>query len=331
MNRELKNYIAGKWLGSDSTFEKRSPFDGNLVAQVHEANEGMVDIAVSHGRAVAIGSDAHLWGNLPMKQRIAVIHDLSDRLLERVDDLIEADMADTGRSLWQAKTFDGARAARLFRAYADAAGSLENRSSQFAGELGFQGMWYTTRRPKGVIACICPWNVPLLMACMKVAPALVMGNAAILKPSEETPSSATVLAEVIAASDMPDGAFSLVHGFGAGSAGEFLTSHPNVDAITFTGESATGAAIMKTAANGLREVSLELGGKNAALVFEDARMDAVAESMTRSAFFNCGQICFCTERAYVHRSRFDEFVATMADIAKGVVIGDRGPRAWPCH
>ena len=323
MKTELRNFIAGQWIGSDRTFEKMSPFDGALVARVHEASSEMVDTAVLRGHDVAIGKDAELWGGLPMKQRIAVIHDLSDRLLGRVNDLIEADMADTGRSLWQAKTFDGARAARLFRAYADTAGSLENRSSQFSGELGFQGMWYTTRRPKGVIACICPWNVPLLMACMKVAPALVMGNAAILKPSEETPSSATVLAEVIASSDIPDGAFSLVHGFGAGSTGEFLTSHPKIDAITFTGESGTGSAIMKVAANGLREVSLELGGKNAAIVFEDARMDIVAEGMTRSAFFNCGQICFCTERAYVHRSRFDEFVEMMADIANGIVIGDR--------
>ena len=144
---------------------------------------------------------------MPMKQRLAIIKDFSAKLLGRVDDLIAADMADTGRSNWQATTFDGARAAKLFEQFATAAATLENRSMQFSGELGFQGMWYTTRRPKGVIAAICPWNVPLLMASMKVAPALVMGNAAILKPSEETPSSATVLAEVIAGSDLPDGAF----------------------------------------------------------------------------------------------------------------------------
>ncbi|MEM5544294.1 aldehyde dehydrogenase family protein [Sulfitobacter sp. AS92] len=323
MTKELKNYIAGRWVTSSKTFEKRSPFNGDLVATVHEATAEMVDKAVTKGREVSIGSQANQWGDLPMKQRLAVIYDFADNLIARVDDLIEADMADTGRSYWQASKFDGARAARLFRGYADAAISLENRSTQFAGELGFKGMWYTNRRPKGVIACICPWNVPLLMAAMKVAPALVMGNAAILKPSEETPSSATVLAEVIAASDIPDGAFSLVHGFGVDSAGAFLTAHPQVDAITFTGESGTGASIMKVAAKGLRDVSLELGGKNAALVFEDARMDAVAEGMTRSAFFNCGQICFCTERAYVHRSRFDEYVKRMANIANGIVIGQR--------
>ena len=323
MTKELKNLIAGNWVGSEKTFEKRSPFNGQVIATVHEATREMVDEAVTKGREIAIGSRADEWGNLPMKKRLGIIYDFADKLMARVDDLVEADVADTGRSYWQANTFDGARAARLFKAYADAAANMENRSMTFSGELGFNGMWYTTRRPKGVIACISPWNVPLLMMSMKVAPALVMGNAAIAKPSEETPSSCSVLAEVIAQSDIPDAAFSMVHGFGVDSAGEFLTSHPKVDAITFTGESGTGSAIMKVAANGLREVSLELGGKNAALVFSDARMEAVAEGMTRSAFFNCGQICFCTERAYVHRSRFDEYVEMMAKIANGIVIGDK--------
>ena len=233
---------------------------------VHEATEDMVANAVERGREVSLGSRAGVWGSLPQKQRLAVIHDFAAKLMLRIDDLVEAEVADTGRSYWQARSFDGARAAGLFKAYADLAVGLETRSKPFDAPGG-QALWYTARRPKGVIACVCPWNMPLLMACMKVAPALAMGNAAILKPSEETPSSATVLAEVVAASDIPDGAFSLVHGFGPGSAGGFLTANPDVDAITFTGESGTGSAIMKAAADGLREVSLELGGKNAAIVF----------------------------------------------------------------
>ena len=323
MTKDLKNYIAGDWQASPNIFEKTSPFDGSLIATVYEADADMVDHAVRQGRNVSVGLKSHLWGSMPMKQRLAIIDDFTDKLMARVDDLIEAEMADTGRSKWQAQIFDGARAAGLFKHYSNMASTLENRSMQFAGELGFQGFWYTTRRPKGVIACICPWNVPLLMACMKVAPALIMGNAAILKPSEETPSSATILAEAVAASDIPDGAFSLIHGFGVNSAGEFLTIHPQVNAITFTGESATGAQIMKTAAVGLREVSLELGGKNAALIFDDAKMDKVAEGMMRSAFFNAGQICFCTERAYVHRSRFEEYIARMSEVANSIVIGER--------
>jgi aminomuconate-semialdehyde/2-hydroxymuconate-6-semialdehyde dehydrogenase len=159
------------------------------------------------------------------------------------------------------------------------------------------------------------------MMSLKTAPALVMGNAVIAKPSEETPSSATILAEVIKASDLPDGAFSLLHGFGAGATGEFITTHPGVDAISFTGEPGTGSHIMKAAATGLREVAMELGGKNAALIFDDADMDKVIEGTTRSAFFNCGQICFCTERVFVHRSRYDEFLARMVEVANKIVIG----------
>ncbi|MGE0237633.1 MAG: aldehyde dehydrogenase family protein [Parvibaculaceae bacterium] len=317
--KELKNYIAGEWRASGRTFEKRSPFDGSLVAIVHEADRDMVNDAVEAGRAAAFGD----WGRRPVRDRVRIIRDMSRKLHARLDDLIEADVADTGRSYWQARNFDGSRAAALFDAYCDIAMGLENRSSTFSGEGGMNGLWYTLRRPKGVIGCISPWNVPLLMTVMKAAPALVMGNAAIVKPSEETPSSCTILAEVIAASDLPKGAFSLVHGFGADSTGAFLTEHPGVDALLFTGESATGATIMKAAANGLRDVAFELGGKNAALVFDDAEMDRVIEGTTRSAFFNCGQICFCTERAYVQRGRYDEFVSRMAEAAKTIVVGDR--------
>lgn len=314
--KQIKNYIDGKWVSSDKVWNKTSPFDGRIVAQVHEATEAMVDQAVKAGKSAAFGP----WGAMPLAARVKIIRAMCDKLLARVDDLIEADMADTGRPYWQASNFDGPRAANLFHAYCDLALSMENRSNNFQLP-GVQGLWITQRRPKGVIACIAPWNVPLVMMCLKLAPALVMGNAAIAKPSEETPSSTTILAEVIADSDIPDGAFSLVHGFGQGSTGAFLSAHPGVDAIVFTGEPKTGTAIMKAAAEGLREVAMELGGKNAALVFEDADMDAAIEGTTRSAFFNCGQICFCTERVFVHRSRYDEFLARMVEVAEKIVIG----------
>lgn len=317
--KELKNFVAGQWLESDRTFEKLSPFNGQPIAKVYEGSAEMVDMAVRRGREAVFGA----WGKTPIAQRIAVLRDLSQRLLARVDDLVEAEVADTGRSYWQARNFDGARAVRLFDVYCDLAVGMESPSAQFTAGPGVSGMWYENRRPKGVIGCITPWNVPLLMMTMKTAPALVMGNAVVAKPSEETPSSAAILAEVIAESDLPDGVFSLLHGFGANSVGAALTAHPDVDAFSFTGETGTGSAIMKAAADGLRDVALELGGKNAALVFDDAHMDRTIEGVTRSVFFNCGQICFCTERAYVHRSRFEEFVDRITNVAKGIVIGDR--------
>ncbi len=317
--KQLQNYVAGEWLASAECFEKRSPYDGSLVALVHQATPAMGDRAVEAGQATVRGE----WGRLPVSARVGILRDLSARLKARVDDLVEADVQDTGRSYWQARNFDGLRAISLLDGYCDMAPGLESRSSTFdAGPAG-QGFWYTVRRPKGVIACIAPWNVPLSMVILKMAPALLMGNAVIAKPSEETPSSCTVLAEVIRDSHLPPGAFSMLHGLGAGSTGEWITRHPGVDAISFTGESATGAAIMKAAAEGLREVAFELGGKNAALVFQDADMERTLEGVTRSAFFNCGQICFGTERAYVHRGRYDEFVERLAQVARRIVIGER--------
>src|SRR5690606_17493482 len=126
----------------------------------------------------------------------------------------------------------------------------------------------------------------------------------------------------VAASDIPTGVFSLLHGFGRESTGERLVAHPHVNAVTFTGEPSTGSAIMRSAAVGLREVAMELGGKSAALVFDDADMDAAIEGMTRAAFFNAGQICFCTERVYVQRARYDEFLERMTAVAKGIVLGE---------
>lgn len=316
--KELRNYVAGDWLTGDRTFQKISPFDGRPIANVHEGTAAMVDRAVARGRQAAFGT----WGKTPQQQRVSILRDLSRRLMARVDDLVEAEVADTGRSYWQASNFDGARAIEIFDLYCDLALGMHSPSSRFEAGPGMNAMWYETRRPKGVIGCITPWNVPLLMMTMKTAPALVMGNAVIAKPSEETPTSATILAEVIADSDLPDGAFSLLHGSGVNSVGAFLTGHPDVDAFSFTGETGTGSFIMKAAAEGLKDVALELGGKNAALIFEDAHMDRTIEGMTRSSFFNCGQICFCTERAYVHRSRYEEFVDRITDAAKGIVIGN---------
>ena len=138
-----------------------------------------------------------------------------------------------------------------------------------------------------MIAVVCPWNLPLLLMTWKVGPALACGNTVVVKPSEETPSTATLLGEVMNKVGVPKGVYNVVHGFGPDSAGAFLTSHPGVNGITFTGETGTGTAIMKAGAEGIRPVSLELGGKNAALVFADCDFDIAVNTVTRSAFENC--------------------------------------------
>jgi len=152
---------------------------------------------------------------------------------------------------------------------------------------------------------------------------LACGNAVVVKPSEETPATATLLAEVMQDAGLPPGAYNVVHGFGAGSAGELLTAHPDVNAITFTGESATGAAIMKSVASTVKPVSFELGGKNAAIVFADCNLEEALRGLSDASFLNTGQVCLCTERIYVDRKIFDAFVAGLKAKAEGSVAG------WP--
>ena len=257
------------------------------------------------------------------RERAEVLRRVADELERRFDDLVTAEVADTGKAIAQARTLDIPRGAANFRAFAEIVATAPTESFTTVTPTGGRALNYAVRKPVGVVAVIVPWNLPLLLLTWKVAPALACGNAVVVKPSEETPASATLLAEVMAAAGVPAGVFNLVHGFGPDSAGEFLTRHPGVDAITFTGESATGGAIMRAAADGVKAVSFELGGKNAGLVFADADLDAAVAGSVRSSFTNGGQVCLCTERLYVQRPVFEEFTARLAKRAGELAYG------WP--
>ncbi len=315
----LRNFVNGSFVDSTVHFDKRSPVTGQVILSVAEADESTVDEAVAAARAALHGP----WGAMSDQQRAGVLRAVADELERRFDDLVCAEVADTGKSITQARTLDIPRGAANFRAFADIVTTTPTEAFQTATADGGRALNYAVRKPVGVVAIIVPWNLPLLLLTWKVAPALACGNTVVVKPSEETPSSATVLAEVMAAAGVPDGVFNLVHGFGPGSAGEFLTRHPGVDAITFTGESATGSAIMRAAADGVKAVSFELGGKNAGLVFADADLDAAVAGSVRSSFTNGGQVCLCTERLYVARPVFEEFTARLADAATTLAFG------WP--
>ncbi|MEU4397260.1 2-hydroxymuconic semialdehyde dehydrogenase [Micromonospora orduensis] len=315
----LPNYVGGEFVTGGTPFAKVSPVTGETILHVAEAGASTVDAAVDAARAALRGP----WGAMGEGERAVVLRRVADELERRFDDLVAAEVADTGKSVTQARTLDIPRGAANFRAFADIITSTPTESFTTVTADGRRALNYAVRKPVGVVAIIVPWNLPLLLLTWKVAPALACGNAVVVKPSEETPSSATVLAEVMAAAGVPDGVFNLVHGFGPGSAGELLTRHPGVDAITFTGESATGSAIMRSAADGVKAVSFELGGKNAGLVFADADLDAAVEGSVRSSFTNGGQVCLCTERLYVQRPVFDEFAARLAKRAGELAYG------WP--
>ncbi|KUN29674.1 2-hydroxymuconic semialdehyde dehydrogenase [Streptomyces antibioticus] len=314
---EYRNFVGGQFLDGASQFDDINPVDGTLVARVHEADASVVDRAVRAARK-ALGGP---WGRMTVADRCRLMRAVADEIDRRADDLLAAEVADTGKPEAGARQLDIARAAANFRSFADvvAAEGVESFLLEY-GE-GRQALNYAVRKPLGVVAAIAPWNLPLLLLTWKLAPALASGNTVVIKPSEETPGSATVLAEIMTAAGVPDGVFNLVHGFGAGSAGELLTTHPGIDGVTFTGSSATGAGIMKAVAPRVRPVSFELGGKNAALVFADADLDATVEGLTRSVFANTGQVCLCTERVYIERSVFDEVSERLVERARSLRLG----------
>jgi aminomuconate-semialdehyde/2-hydroxymuconate-6-semialdehyde dehydrogenase len=317
--KEILNFIDGSYCaGSEGRwFDDTCPLDGRVHARVSEASATDVDRAVQAARRALAGP----WGSMSPAVRMAMIRGIAEEIERRFDDFLDAEVADTGKPHSLARAVDIPRGAANFRIFAEMIGNLPEHAFHTQTAHGTRALNYTVRRPKGVVAVISPWNLPLLLMTWKVAPALACGNAVVAKPSEETPGSCALLGEMMNAVGVPPGVFNVVHGFGPGSAGEALTRHPLVDAITFTGETRTGEAIMKAAAAGTRDVSFELGGKNAALVFADCDLDAALDGTIRSVFTNCGQVCLCTERVYVERSIFDAFVAGLKERAGRLTPG----------
>jgi aminomuconate-semialdehyde/2-hydroxymuconate-6-semialdehyde dehydrogenase len=323
----LKNYVAGEFIEGERYFDNISPVDGSLVARVCEANNMVVDKAVSAARNALKGN----WGSMDVHERCELLYAVANEIEKRFDDFVAAEVADTGKSYPQVRNIDIPRGAANFRIFADLIKARKTQIFDMETTDGRGASSYIVHKPIGVVAVISPWNLPLLLMTWKVAPALAAGNTVVVKPSEETPSTATLLAEVMHDVGMPKGVFNLIHGFGENSAGELLVKHKHIDCITFTGETKTGATIMKNAADGLRPVSFELGGKNAAIIFSDADFDKAVVGTIRSVFTNCGQVCLCSERVYIERPIFDKFVAALKQGAENIKIGrpddgaDMGP------
>lgn len=314
--RSLSCYVNGAWRPGVSRFTKYSPIDGSPVAEVEEAGAALVDEAVAAARAAS-----RRWRETPLSERRRLLHRIADEIERRFDAFVEAEVLDTGRPESQARTLDIPRGAANFRTFADLVGAESGEVFETETPDGAGAINYTIRKPHGVVAIVSPWNLPFLLLTWKVAPALALGNCVVAKPSEETPATATLLAEVMHAVGLPEGVFNLVHGHGPEATGEFLTRHPGVDAITFTGETRTGAAIMRAAAEGVRPISFELGGKNAAIIFADCDLEKTLDGVARSTFLNCGQVCLCTERIYVERPIFDRFVQGLKERAERLAPG----------
>ena len=314
---ERKCYINGEFVGSGRQFAKINPVDGTVVAQVHEADRAMVDAAVRAARAALKGP----WGRMALQARVDLLRKVAEGIEKRFDDFLQAEVADTGKPVSLASHLDIPRGAANFRVFADIVRTYGTESYFLDTPDGKGAVNYALRKPLGVVGVIAPWNLPLLLLTWKLAPALACGNTIVAKPSEETPSTATLLAEVMHEAGVPPGVYNVVHGFGPDSAGEFITTHPEVNGITFTGETATGAAIMKAVAPTVKPISFELGGKNPGIVFADCDFDAAVAGMSNAIFSNTGQVCLAPERVYIERPIFERFVAALKAKAEALVLG----------
>jgi len=315
-------YVDGEWTpaADGATLTTTDPATEEPIAEVAAGAEADVDRAVAAARAAFPD-----WRDTPPDERGRLVHRVGELVREHAEELAALESRDQGKPLTQARS-DMSGAARYFEYYAGAADKLEGTSVP----VGPDQLDFTIREPYGVSAQITPWNFPGNLFARGVAPALVAGNAVVLKPAEQTPLSSLRLAELCAEAGIPDGVVNVVPGFGE-PAGRALSSHPDVDAITFTGSVPTGQAIMKQAADSVTPVTLELGGKNPAVVFPDADLDAAADWITRAIFTNAGQVCSAADRAIVHEDVHDELVDRLVERAAAHEIGaghedlDMGP------
>jgi aminomuconate-semialdehyde/2-hydroxymuconate-6-semialdehyde dehydrogenase len=291
------------------TFPDVSPATGETIAEVARSGPDDVDAAV----AAALACD---WAKTPSVERADLLDRVADLLEARLPELAAMESRDTGKPVSLASRIDIPRAVSNFRFFAGATRHDETGFHRMAGALN-----YTVRKPLGVVGLITPWNLPLYLLSWKTAPALAMGNTIVAKPSEMTPATATALAEILLEAGLPAGAFNVVHGFGA-EAGAPLVGHPDVKGISFTGGTETGARVAATAAPVFKKLSLELGGKNPTIVFDDCDFDAAVEGAARAGFTNQGQVCLCGSRILVENGIAERFTEALVERVRGMKIGD---------
>lgn len=306
---KLFNWINGQAASpaSGEYLDNINPQTGEVCGLIPRSNGQDVDTAVAAAKAAK---------RLTVLERSELLVALADAIAKRIPEFAEAESIDSGKTLAATTNGDIPRALDNLRFYAAAI-----RNDSTACHQMEDGLNYTLRQPLGNVALITPWNFPFHLFTWKVAPAIAMGNAVVAKPSELTPTTAALCAQVFSEIGAPEGLLNVVHGLGH-EAGQALVVHPDIKAVSFTGGTVTGKHIAGQAAPLLKKVSLELGGKNPSLVFADCDLDAAVAGVARAAFFNTGQVCLCGSRLLVERSIHDEFVARLA---QEVAAGDWTP------
>ena len=310
----IANHIAGESrepIGG-AYLDNIEPATGRVYSRVPDSDERDIDAAVK-----AAGGAFAAWSATPAAERSRVLMGLADAIERRAEEFARAESIDQGKPLSLARAVDIPRAVTNLRFFATAVLHAESQSHDTDGSA----INYTLRGPRGVAGCISPWNFPLHLLTWKIGPALATGNTVVAKPSELTPMTAGMLGEVCIEAGLPAGVLNIVHGLGA-KAGAALVAHAEVPTLSFTGGTATGAAIAGVTGPAFKRVSLEMGGKNANLIFADADLDAAIESATQAAFRNQGEICLCGSRILVERPVFDEVLGGLVERASALRVGD---------
>ena len=311
---KIRNFINGEYVApkSGEYIDNFEPATGEVYSLTPNSNAEDIEEAVSAAEA-AFPS----WSKMSIDERSDILMKLSAGIERRMHEFVAAESKDNGKPLKLAAHVDIPRAVSNFHFFATAIQHYASESHSMEG----LGVNYTLRKPIGVVGCISPWNLPLYLFSWKIAPALAAGNCVVAKPSEITPYTAYLLGEVCNEAGMPPGVLNIVHGLG-GSAGDAIVQHPKVKAISFTGGTTTGEYIARTAAPKFKKLSLELGGKNPNIIFDDCDYDAMLSTTLRSSFANQGQICLCGSRIFVQRGIYEKFKSDFVERVSNTVVSN---------
>ena len=311
---KLANYIDGKRVApvGGQYLDNYQPATGKVYSQVPDSDERDIQAAVAAAKKAFPA-----WSKTPAEKRSQMLNSIADILEKRLEEFAQAESRDQGKPVSLARKVDIPRAVYNLRFFAGAILHHEESATNMDGHA----VNYTYRRPVGVTGLISPWNLPLYLMTWKIAPALSVGNTAVVKPSEITSLTAHLFSEVLEEAGLPPGVCNIVMGLG-GKAGAALVQHPDVPLISFTGGTQTAIQIQRDAAPHFKKMGLELGGKNANIVFEDADLKAAVSGASRAAFTNQGEICLCGSRLFVQRSIFDEFMKQFLEKVKQLKVGD---------
>lgn len=307
--------IDGEWRDASNgkTQPVVNPATEEVIAEVASATDEDVDAAVRAARAALDGP----WGKMPARERGRLVYKLGEQIMAQADEVARLETLHNGKPITESRHVEIPMAAECLQYFAGWADKVHGETVPVKG-----GQFvYTLREPVGVVAAIVPWNFPLLIAVWKVAPALAMGNTVILKPASQTPLTALALGEMATALGFPPGVLNVITGSGA-TAGQAIVNHPGIDKIAFTGDTSTGKGIMRSSADSLKHLTLELGGKSPNIVFADADLEAAVRGATMGIFYGKGEVCAAGSRLLVEASIKDEFLAKVADRTKKMVAGD---------